>query len=135
MNYDRCSKILNTSFGCLPKRPKQTVQTHIILMLFKDNPRMGRIHFVRKLLMFCSNGLYFWLGPILQAIQISCKLCSNVDIKDSWALKNFKWPIKIWKFEWDMGGQWLIIRAHHHFGLGISLSIQKKYDHDPGLPC
>ena len=41
----------------------------------------------------------------MQAIQISCQLCSNVDIKDSWAHqilqrvhKNFKWPIKIWKF-------------------------------------
>ena len=44
----------------------------------------------------------------MQAIQISCQfieLCFNVDIKDSWAYqilqrahKNFKWPIKIWKF-------------------------------------
>ena len=44
----------------------------------------------------------FLAGPHIQAIQLSCKLCSNVDIKDSWAhqilqraRKNFKWPIKI----------------------------------------
>ena len=43
-------------------------------------------------------------GPHIQAIQISCQLCSNVDIKDSWAHqilqahKNFQWPIKILKF-------------------------------------
>ena len=47
----------------------------------------------------------FFAGPHIQAIQISCQLCSNVGIKDSWAHqilqrahKNFKWPIKIWKF-------------------------------------
>ena len=46
----------------------------------------------------------FLAGPRIQAIQISCQLCLNVDIKDSWAHqilqrahKNFKWPIKIWK--------------------------------------
>ena len=66
-------------------------------------------------------------GPHIQAVQISCQLCSNVDIKDSLAHQimqrahqNFKWPIKIWKFEWDMG-HWPILRAHHHFGLGLSL--------------
>ena len=44
----------------------------------------------------------FLVGPHIQAIQISCQLCSNVDIKDSWAHqilqrahKNFEWPIKI----------------------------------------
>ena len=69
----------------------------------------------------------FLAGPHIQTIQISCELCSNVDIKDSWAHqilqrahKNFKWPIKIWKFEWDMG-HWPILRAHHHFGLGLTL--------------
>ena len=65
-------------------------------------------------------------------IQISCQLCSNVDIKDSWAHqilqkahKNFKWPIKIWKFEWDMG-HWPILRAHHHFELGLTLCQLEK---------
>ena len=53
-----------------------------------------------------------------------------MDIKDSSAHqilqrahKNFKWPIKIWKlhvFESDMG-HWPILRAHHHFGLGLTL--------------
>ena len=51
------------------------------------NPRMGPIHFVKKLLKFCKNGLYFLAGPNIQAIQISCQLCSNVDIKDSSAHK------------------------------------------------
>ena len=71
-----------------------------------------------------------WLH--IQAIQISCQLCSNVDIKDSWAHQilqrahqNFKWPINIWKFlhvfEWDME-HWPILRAHHHFGLGSSMA-------------
>ena len=51
-------------------------------------------------------------------------------MKDSWAHQilqraheKFKWPIKIWKlhvFEWDMG-HWPILRAHHHFGLGLTL--------------
>ena len=65
--------------------------------------------------------------PHIQAIKISCQLCSKVDIKDSRAHqilqrahKNFKWPIKIWinlhVFEWDIG-HWPILRAHHNFGL------------------
>ena len=82
-------------------------------------------------------------GPHIQAIQISCQLCSNVDIKDSWAHqnlqrahKNFKRPIKIGNlhvFEWDMG-HWPILRAHHHFGLGLTLplDIRCKY---LGNPC
>ena len=57
---------------------------------------------------FCEKAIVllkwtlFLAGPHIQAIQISCQLCSNVDIKDSWAHqilqrahKNFKWPIKI----------------------------------------
>ena len=46
-------------------------------------------------------------------IQILCQLCSNIDIKDSWAHQIFKGPIEISKgplklcnlhvFEWDMG--------------------------------
>ena len=31
----------------------------------------------------------FLAGPHIQAIQISCQLCSNVDIKDSWGPSNF----------------------------------------------
>ena len=64
---------------------------------------MGPIHFVRKLNVLLKWTL-FLAGPHIQAIQISCQLCSNVDIKDSWGHqilqrvhKNFKWPIKIWK--------------------------------------
>ena len=71
-------------------------------------------------------------GPHIQAIQISCQLpvCSNVDIKDSWAIKFCKGPIKnsngplkfgnLHVFEWDMG-HWPILRAHNHFGLGLTL--------------
>ena len=55
-----------------------------------------------------------------------------MNIKDSWvhqilqrAHKNFKWPIKFGNlhlFEWDMG-HWPILRAHQHFGLGLSLPV------------
>ena len=38
------------------------------------------------------------------------------------AIKNFEWPVKIRKFEWDMS-HWPILRAHHHFGLGLSLLL------------
>ena len=73
----------------------------------------------------------FLAGPHIQAIQISCQLCSNVDIKDSWAhkickrapQKNSNGPLKFGNlhvFEWDMS-HWSILRAHHHFGLGLSL--------------
>ena len=72
-------------------------------------------------------------GPHIQAIQISCQLCSNVDIKDSLAHQIFKGPIKISNgplkfgnlhvFEWDMG-HWPILWAHHHFGLGLTLAEQ-----------
>ena len=91
---------------------------------------------------FCNNGLdpfcektivllkqtLFLARPHIQAIQLSCQLCSNVDIKDSWACqilqrahKNFKWPIKIWKLVCIIMGHWPILRANHHFGLGLSL--------------
>ena len=50
-------------------------------------------------------------GPHIQAIQISCQLCSNVDIKDSWANqilqmahKNFKCPLKFG----NLNGIWAI---------------------------
>ena len=51
----------------------------------------------------------FLAGPHIQAIRISSQLWSNVDIKDSWvhqilqmAHKNFKRPIKIWKFAYTV---------------------------------
>ena len=69
-------------------------------------------------------------GPHIQAIQISCQLCSNVDIdRILGPIKFCKWPIKISNgplkfgylhvFECDMG-HWPILRAHHHFGLGVA---------------
>ena len=88
--------------------------------------------------LFCEktvNVLLKWTlfldGPHIQAIQIPCQLCSNVDIKDSWAHQilqrahNFflNGPLKFGNlhvFEWDMG-HWPILRAHHHFGLGLTL--------------
>ena len=77
--YGKCSKILNTLFlkemigyqGCNSQKALLFVNS---IPESRDNPRMGPIH---------------------------------VDIKDSWAHqflqrahKNFKWPIKIWKFAW-----------------------------------
>ena len=66
---------------------------------------MGPVHFVKKTINVLQKWTLFLAGPHIQAIQISCQLCSNLDIKDSWAHqillrahKNFKWLIKIWKF-------------------------------------
>ena len=52
-----------------------------------------------------------------------------MDIKDSWAHQlNFaNGPLKFGNlhvFEWDMG-HWPILRAHHHFGLGLTLPYGK----------
>ena len=55
----------------------------VLYVIYRVNPRMGPIHFVKKL-MFCQMD-FFLAGPHIQAIQISCQLCSIVDIKDSWA--------------------------------------------------
>ena len=52
--------------------------------LDRDNPGIGLIHLVRKLL-FLLKWTLFLAGPHIYAIQISCQLCSNIDIKDSWA--------------------------------------------------
>ena len=69
----------------------------------------------------------FLAGAHIQAIQISHQLCSNVD---SWAHQSLQRAHKISNgslkfgnlhvFEWDMG-HWPILRAHHHFGLELSL--------------
>ena len=65
-------------------------------------------------------------GPHTQAIQISCQLCSNVNIKDSWAHQILQRAHKkfgnLHVFEWDMG-HWPILTAHHHFGLGLTLNV------------
>ena len=93
-------------------------------------------------------------GPHIQAIQISCQLCSNVDIKDSWAHRILQRAHKISNgplkfetlhvFEWDMG-HWPILRAHHHFGLELTLgtvdssiagyiALNNKYTSDADFP-
>ena len=64
----------------------------------RDNPRMGLIHFAKKLLMFCKNGLYFWLGPIYKLFK------SHVNYALMWILRilgsgiilaqNDDWPLK-----------------------------------------
>ena len=80
--------------------------------------------------MFCLNGLYFWLGPIYKLFK------SHVNYDLMWILrilgpikfckgpiKNLNGPLKFGNlhvFEWDMG-HWPILRAHHHFGQGLSL--------------
>ena len=106
---------------------------------------MGPIYLVRKLLMFCKNELYFWLGPIYKLFK------SHVNYALMWILRILG-PIKFCKghikisngqlkfgnlhvFEWDMG-HWPILRAHHHFGLGLSLKtakIRKLYNQVPHL--
>ena len=99
----------------------------LLYSIIRVHPRVGPIHFVRKLLMFRLNGLYFWLGPIHKLFK------SHVNYALMWILrilgpiKFCKGPIKISNgplkfgnvhvFEWDMG-HWPILRAHHHFGLG-----------------
>ena len=70
-------------------------------------------------------------GLHIQAIQISCQLCSVMWIlRVLGPIKFCKGPIKIsygplkfrtlHVFEWEMG-HWPILRAHHHFGLGLTL--------------
>ena len=86
--------------------------------IFRGNPRMGPIHFVKTIHVLLKWTL-FLAGPHIQAIQISCQVCSNGDMP----IKFCKGPIKISNgplkfanlhvFEWDMG--------HHHSGLGLSL--------------
>ena len=49
------------------------------------HPRMGPIHFCEKTINVLLKWTLFLAGPHIQAIQMSCQLCSNVDIKDSWA--------------------------------------------------
>ena len=72
---------------------------------------------------------FFWLGPIYKLFK------SHVNYALMWILrilgpiKFCKGPIKISNgplkfgnlhvFEWDMG-HWPILRAHHHFGLGLT---------------
>ena len=92
---------------------------------------------MRKLLMFCKNGLYFWLGPIYK-LQV---FKSHVNYALMWILRILgpiefcKGPIKISNgplkfgnlhvFEWDMG-HWPILRAHHPFGLGLTLCVNTQ---------
>ena len=71
------------------------------LTLDMDNPGIGLIHFVRKLL-FLLKWTLFLAWPHIKAIQSSCQLCSNIDDKDSWAHQilqrarsYFKRPIKL----------------------------------------
>ena len=56
---------------------------------------MGPIHFVRKLLMFCSNGLYFLLGPIYKLFKshVNCALMWKLRILGP--IKFCKGPIKV----------------------------------------
>ena len=64
------------------------------------------------------NYALMWISRILGPI----KFCKG-------PIKISNGPLKFGNlhvFEWDMGhgmGHWSILRAHHHFGLGLSLSI------------
>ena len=91
------------------------------------HPWKGPIHFVRKLLMFCLNGLYFWLGTIYKLFKSHVNYALMWILRILGSIKFCKGPIKISNgplkfgdlhvFELDMG-HWPILRAHHHFGLG-----------------
>ena len=59
-------------------------------------------------------------------------ISSNIDIRDSWGpikfcegpIENSKGPLKVYNlhvFKKDVG-HWPILRAHHHFGPGLSLT-------------
>ena len=75
------------------------------LIRLQGSSKDGADPFCEKTINVLLKWTLFLAGPHIQAIQISSQLCSNVDIKDSWAHqilqrahKNFKKPIKIWKF-------------------------------------
>ena len=51
----------------------------------RDNPRMGPDALCEKTFNVLLKWTLFLAGPHIQAIQITCQLCSNVDFKDSWA--------------------------------------------------
>ena len=61
------------------------------------NPRMGLIHFVRKLLMFCTNGHYFWLGPIFKLFKSHVNYALKRILRILGPIKFCKGPIKISK--------------------------------------
>ena len=102
-------------------------------MILKGSSKGGPDPFCEKTINVLLKWTLFLAGPHIQAIQISCQLSSNVDIKDSWAHQILLRPIKISNgplkfgnlhvFEWDMSHR-PILRAHHHFGLGLTLYTQ-----------
>ena len=105
----------------------------IITAIFCSNDSDGRIRafYSTFLRLDRDNPLFFLAGPHISATQISCQLCSYIDNKESWAHQILQRATKISKgplelcnlhvFEWDMGHS-PILRAHHHFGPGLSLN-------------
>ena len=84
---------------------KETYWIHKLDTLHQGSSKDGPDPFCEKTVNVLLKWTLFLAGPHIQAIQISCQLCSNVDTKDSWANQilqrahiNFKWPINIWKF-------------------------------------
>ena len=81
--------------------------------------------------MFCKNGLYFWLSPIYKLFKSYFNYALMWILRIHGPVKFCKGPIKISNgalkfgnlhvFEWDME-HWSILRANHHFGLGLSLT-------------
>ena len=53
--------------------------------IFQGSSKDGPDPFCEKTINVLLKWTLFLAGPHTQAIQISCQLCSNVDIKDSWA--------------------------------------------------
>ena len=75
---------------------------HYSLSAIQGSSYDGPDPFCEKTINVLLKWTLFLTGPHIQALQISYQLCSNVDIKDSWANqilqradKNFKWSIKI----------------------------------------
>ena len=83
--------------------------------------------------MFCKNGLYFWLSPICKLFKSHVNYALMRILRILGPINFCKGPIKISNgplkfgnlcvFEWDMD-HWSILRAHHRFGLGLSLQAQ-----------
>ena len=101
-NYENVPTVLHLTLSIQPLFCRARDIKHYPI---RDNPRIGPDPFVKKTINVLQKWTVFLAGPHIQAIQISCQLCSKADIKDSWAHQIlqraheiFKWPIKIWKF-------------------------------------
>ena len=104
----------------------------INLMDSRGNPRMGPIHFVKKIINVLQKWTLFLAEPIYKLFKSHVHYALTWILRILGPIKFRKGPIKISKgllkfgnlhvFESDMG-LWSILMAHHHFGLGLSLGL------------